>query len=89
MKMNHKPVRKCHGCGLNLRDHCGVYEYPRQMWKRDKCPGYKNEALLQNYTAEIERRQVKAAKEERRAKMKLRQTEGHWTGVRSAASVAH
>ena len=89
MKPNHKPVRKCHGCGLNLRDHCGVFEVPRQMWRRGKCSGYKNEELLAQYAAELERRQAKAAKEERRLKMKLRQTEGHWQGVRSMGASVH
>ena len=89
MRPNHKPVRKCHGCGLNLRDHCGVHEYPREMWKRGKCPGYKNEELLAGYLANLERKQVKIAKEERRAKMRLRQTEPHWQGVRAANVSVH
>lgn len=86
MKLSHKPVRKCHGCGLNLRDHCGVFSYPREMWKRHKCTGYMNEELLQKYLADQQRKHVKVAKEERRAKMRLRQTEPHWQGVRGAVS---
>ena len=89
MKVNHKPVRKCHGCGLNFGDRCGVHESPRQVWKRGRCSGYKNVELLAQYTAELERRQAKAAKEERRMKMKLRQTEGHWQGVRSMGASVH
>jgi hypothetical protein len=45
--------------------------------------------LLAQYTSELERRQAKAAKEERRMKMKLRQTEGHWQGVRSMGASVH
>jgi hypothetical protein len=59
------------------------------MWKRGKCPGYKNEELLAGYLANLERKQVKIAKEERRAKMRLRQTEPHWQGVRAANVSVH
>jgi hypothetical protein len=31
-----KPVRKCHGCPLNLGRHCWVFQYPRGQWRDDK-----------------------------------------------------
>jgi hypothetical protein len=74
---------------LNLHDRCGVYEDPRKMWKRGRCPGYENEPLLAKYKADLERKQVKMDKEERRARMKLRQTEPHWQGVRSGHVSVH
>ena len=53
MKPSPKPVRECHGCGLNLDDRCGVYDSPREIWRRHTlCPGYKNEVMLHSYLAE-------------------------------------
>jgi hypothetical protein len=31
-----KPVRKCHGCPLNLGRYCWVFQYPRGQWRDDK-----------------------------------------------------
>ena len=31
-----KPVRKCHGCLLNLGDHCWHYRYPRGQWRHGR-----------------------------------------------------
>lgn len=33
MRLHQKPVRKCHGCPMNLGDHCWVYQYPRGQWR--------------------------------------------------------
>jgi hypothetical protein len=75
MHRSAKPVRKCHGCGLNLGDHCGVFENPHEMWaKHAVCPGYKNEKLLAQYQASQARKQVDVKKEKRRQVAKLRRT---------------
>jgi hypothetical protein len=81
MHRSRKPVRKCHGCGLNFGDYCGVYENPHMVWQRHAvCPGYKNEPMLMEYEAELARRNVQAAKEKRKLVAKERQTETHKNG---------
>ncbi|MEW6359761.1 MAG: hypothetical protein AB1696_25710 [Planctomycetota bacterium] len=89
MKRTHKPVRKCHACGLNFGDHCGAFEYPHDMWRNGKCPGFQNEALLQKYLAEQARKQVDAAREKRQQTMRLRHTEPHYQGVSPPLARTH
>ena len=81
MHRSRKPVRKCHGCGLNLRDRCGVYQNPHEMWHGHRhCPGYKNAKMLAEYEARMEHVHVKAAKERRRATARQRRAEPHHNG---------
>ena len=80
MKPKHKPVRKCHGCGLNLGDRCGVYEVPAEMWHHRACPGYKNEEMLKAYEAEQSRHPLDEKKKMRREAAKQRATEPHRQG---------
>jgi len=81
MKPNKKPVRKCHGCGLNFGDWCGVYQFPRHMWHHRSCPGYKNEDMLRQYEAEQARHPVDKRKQMRRELAKQRATEPHYQGT--------
>jgi hypothetical protein len=83
MKAKHhsKPVRKCHDCGLNLGDHCGVYSAPRDMWHRRNCPGYRNEEMLARYEAEQAKHPPNPAKQLRREVAKRRASEPHWQGT--------
>ena len=80
MKRNQKPVRKCHGCGLDFGDHCGVYECPRDLWYHRSCPGYKNEDLLRQYEAEQAKHPVDRSKQTRREVAKQRASEPHYQG---------
>jgi len=80
MKRTNKPVRKCHDCGLNLGDHCGMYPVPKKMWQRHSCPGYKNEDMLSQYEAEQAKHPPDAAKEMRREVAKQRASEAHRQG---------
>ena len=78
-----KPVRKCHGCGLNLRDHCGVFGYPHDMWHNHRhCPGYMNEELLARYQAQQERTHPDPKREKRKQAAKIRDTAMHHDGDR-------
>jgi hypothetical protein len=77
MKPNHKPVRKCHGCGLNIFDHCGVYDVPREMWKHRTCPGYQNEEMLQQFQKALAQAQADPRRQKRQKAAKLRATEVH------------
>ena len=80
-KRSEKPVRRCHDCGLNLGDRCGVYGAPREMWHRHTCPGYKNEEMRLGYEAEQAKHPADAAGQVRRAVAKRRASEPHWQGV--------
>ncbi len=81
MKHSHKPVRKCHGCGLNLGERCGVYDVPREMWRHRSCKGYENEAMLREYEAELARRAQTDSRELRREVAKRRASEPHYQGM--------
>jgi len=82
MNVTKKPIRRCNGCQLNLRSHCGAFGVPRLMWDRGKCPGYNNEEMLMRYKAT--RGMVIQAKQEARRKRQevqaLRKTEPHHSG---------
>ena len=80
MKKMYKPIHKCSGCGLNLKERCGIFEIPQDMWARGRCPGYMNEKLLREY--EETQRQVheKTPKEIRQEIFKQRKTVPHWQG---------
>jgi len=87
MYITTKPVRKCGGCELNFRKYCGVYEVPRLMWDRGKCPGFNSEEMLMKYKES--RAMVTRAKEEARRKRQevqaLRKTEPHHSGHENPA----
>ena len=81
MHVSAKPVRKCHGCGLNLGNRCGVFENPRLMWERHAvCPGYKNEKMLAEYLAAEARKQANLKKEKRRLAAKMQHAVPHHAG---------
>ena len=81
MHRNGKPVRKCHGCGLNFRDHCGVYDNPHEQWSHHRrCPGYMNEKMLADYEANRAGLQGDPKREKRKAVAKKRKTESHHDG---------
>jgi hypothetical protein len=63
----HKPVRKCHGCLLNLGDHCWGYAHPRTQWRRKSgCHGCADEAIHQLYRLWKKQAVVKSRREIRR-----------------------
>jgi len=81
MNMTKKPIKKCNGCPLNFKSHCGVFEIPRQMWARGKCPGYFNDELLISFKAT--QAQIAAKEQARRRRQEvqaLRKTEPHYSG---------
>jgi len=81
MKRAKKPVRKCHACGLNLGDHCGIYPDPKEMWHHRSCPGYKNEDMLNQYKAEQAKHPPDHCKNIRRDVARQRASEPHWQGT--------
>lgn len=83
MHRTSKPVRKCHGCGLNLRDRCAVYDDPHAQWnKHRRCPGYMNEEMLAAYKAREAAAQEDRKKAKRKATARQRHTEPHYDGDR-------
>ena len=82
MRSSPKPVRKCHGCPLNLGKSCGVFASPHEQWAKGKCPGYMNEELLKRYQEDIAKHPADPAKVERQERAKLTRTEPHHDGDR-------
>lgn len=80
-KRTRKPIRKCHDCGLNLGDHCGVYPDPKKMWNHRSCRGYKNKDILSQYEAEQAKHPPDRARNIRRNAAKQRASEPHWQGT--------
>ncbi len=80
-KRSHKPIRKCHDCGLNTGDRCGVYDIPRDMWHHHACPGYKNEEMLSQYEAEQAKHPADRSKQMRCEVAKQKASEPHWQGT--------
>jgi hypothetical protein len=80
MKVNHKPVRKCHDCGLNLGDRCAVFDVPRERWHHRPCMGYKNEEMLRQYQEHLARHPANRRKELRREVARQRASEPHYQG---------
>ena len=81
MHKSQKPVRKCHGCKLNLRSRCAVFPDPQQQWDSGKCRGFKNEKLYQEYLEERARHPSDGRKEKRQRRARLMQTEPHHSGT--------
>ena len=80
MKVNHKPVRKCHDCGLNLGDRCALFDAPREKWQHRSCIGYKNEEMLREFQEQQARHAANPRKETRRAVARERASEPHHQG---------
>ena len=81
-----KPVRKCHGCKLNLGDRCGVFDDPHKQWQSGECRGFGNDDLYQRYLDGQAKHPPDTDREERRERAKLAKTEPHHDGTRSHQS---
>ena len=76
MRINIKPVRKCHACLLNLGDHCWLYTYPRLQWRDSKtCHARENETIHGEFEAWRKRPQIKTRREMRRELFRSRTRE--------------
>lgn len=81
MRQHHKPVRKCHGCPLNMGHHCWVFLYPRGQWRDGHdCRLRHDVAVHEAYRQWCNRPTVKSRKmlrrEEHRGKAQSRAGEG-------------
>ena len=85
MKRMVKPVRHCHGCGLNLGTRCGIYEDPHEMWRNRTCPGHMNQTMFDEYNERVCREEAGERKRQRRQTAKARATEDHHQGTRQSA----
>lgn len=83
MHRTHKPIRRCHGCPLNLGTRCAIYEFPHDQWHgKAKCPGYGNEVKMQEYELNLEKQHSDHGRGRRREDTKLSQTAPHFQGNR-------
>ena len=78
-----KPVRECHGCKLNLGDHCGVFPDPHARWQHGVCKGFHNDEMYQQYLADCAKHQTRPGEELRRVHAKLARTEPHHDGTQA------
>lgn len=79
-----KPIGKCHGCPLNLKRSCAVFENPSKQWSHSHngCKGYMNEALYRRYLEEQGHEEPqKSRKQMRREKMNNLKTVEHQDGI--------
>ena len=86
MHKTRKPVRKCHGCKLNLDDHCAVFPYPHKRWSSGKCKGFKNEEFYQKYLDDQTKHPPDPRHEQRREHARQTKTEPHHSGTLSHRS---
>jgi hypothetical protein len=70
-----KPIRKCHGCKLNLGETCGVFPNPREQWNNKTCHGFGNEKMYQEYIENKAKHPPDSAKEKRRESARFEKTE--------------
>ena len=75
-----KPVRKCHGCILNIGDSCAIYEEPHDKWQHSKCTSYNDQELYRKYKEGLEKYPEDDAKKQRREAAKKHKTEEHHQG---------
>ena len=75
-----KPARKCHGCILNLGDHCAVYEEPHERWHHSSCSSFNDKELYNKYLENLKKHPPSEAKEHRKETAKLHDTEEHHQG---------
>jgi hypothetical protein len=67
IRLSHKPVRKCHGCPLNLRTHCWGYSNPRAQWQRRLgCSAFANTRIHHLYELWRKQAAIKTRREIRR-----------------------
>ncbi len=82
MNRKFKPVRKCHGCILNLGERCAIYEDPHEKWNHSKCSSYNDKELYRKYIEDLNKHPQDEAKEKRRKKARLRNTGEHRQGMK-------
>lgn len=82
MRLHQKPVRKCHGCPLNLGQHCWVFQYPRGQWRGGRQCRLRGDAEVQGaYRQWCKRPTVKDSKSLRREGHRSRPCERAGEGI--------
>jgi len=83
-KMNRKgkPVRKCHGCVLNIGDRCAIYKEPHDKWHNSKCSSYNDKELYRKYLEYLEKHPQDNAKKQREESARQCKTEEHHQGMK-------
>ncbi|MBS1259398.1 MAG: hypothetical protein MAG551_02468 [Candidatus Scalindua arabica] len=86
MKRKGKPVRKCHGCILNIGERCAIFDEPHDKWHNSKCSSYNDKELYRKYLEDLEKHPQSDAKIQRKEKAKLHNTEEHHQGNKGRSS---
>ena len=55
MNRKGKPVRKCHGCILNIGERCAIFDEPHDKWHNSKCSSYNDKELYRKYLKDLEK----------------------------------
>ena len=82
MNRKGKPVRKCHGCILNIGEHCAIFEEPHDKWHNSKCSSYNDKELYHKYLEDLEKHTQNNAEKERKEVAKQHKTEEHHQGMK-------
>ena len=69
-----KPVRKCHGCKLNIGGRCAIFPDPRKQWRSGRCKGYQDEQLYRQYLDGQAKHPPDKARERRRTEAEFERT---------------
>ncbi|MEK6764770.1 MAG: hypothetical protein AABY49_00885 [Planctomycetota bacterium] len=82
MNRKGKPVRKCHGCILNIGERCAIYEEPHDKWHHSKCSSYNDQELYRKYLEDLEKHSQKDSKKLRKEEAREHNTEEHHQGMK-------
>lgn len=82
MNRKGKPVRKCHGCILNIGERCAIYEEPHDKWHHSKCSSYNDHELYRKYLEDLEKHSQKESKKLRKETAREHNTEEHHQGMK-------
>ena len=82
MNKKGKPVRKCHGCILNIGEHCAIFNEPHDKWHNSKCSSYNDKELYRKYLEDLEKHHQKDSKKLRKETAREHNTEEHHQGMK-------
>ncbi len=77
-----KPARKCHGCILNLGDHCAIYPEPHDKWHHSRCSSHNDRGLYNEYLEYTSKHPENNAKKVRRNTARTHNTMEHHHGMK-------
>ena len=82
MNRKGKPVRKCHGCILNIGERCAIFNEPHDKWHNSKCSSYNDKELYRKYLEDLEKHSQEDSKKLRKETAREHNTEEHHQGMK-------